>query len=38
MSRSAASIPAPEDSEHREETFEDRLARGWEDLIHRLSR
>ncbi len=29
---------APQDSEHREETFEDRLVRGWEDLLHRLSR
>lgn len=25
-----------EDDEHRGETFEDRLVRGWEDLIHRL--
>lgn len=27
-----------DDSEHREEAFEDRLARGWEDLVSRLSR
>ncbi len=26
------------DSEHQEETFEDRLAHGWDDLIDRLSR
>lgn len=28
---------APDASEHPETTFEDRLARGWEDLVHRLS-
>ena len=27
-----------DDSEHSAETFEDRLARGWEDLVARLSR
>lgn len=27
-----------EDSEHRDEAFEERLVRGWEDLVHRLSR
>ncbi len=29
---------APEVGEHPEKTFEDRLARGWEDLVSRLSR
>ncbi len=28
---------APEDREHPDETFEDRLARGWEDLVNRVS-
>lgn len=28
---------APDDDEHPETTFEDRLARGWEDLVSRLS-
>lgn len=27
---------APEGGEHREEPFEDRLGRGWEDLVRRL--
>ena len=29
---------APEDGDHPEKTFEDRLARGWEDLVGRLAR
>ena len=28
---------APEDGDHPDEAFEDRLARGWEDLVNRLS-
>lgn len=28
----------PLDDEHPQETFEDRLGRGWEDLVHRLTR
>ncbi|MFC6010487.1 TetR/AcrR family transcriptional regulator [Nocardia lasii] len=30
--------PAPEDGEHPEDGFEQRLARGWEDLVTRLAR
>lgn len=29
---------APDDGEHLGQTFEDRLARGWEDLVSRLAR
>lgn len=29
---------APEDDEQRDESFEERLANSWEDLVHRLSR